>query len=369
MRERKLLIVVLFLAIVGTGLSQNLAENGGFEEFKSIPTKMNDITKCKHWNESEPFSVMLGTVDYYHQNGSNGTGFSNMDGKQLPKSGKAYVGFSPNNRKFSATKKQPEYLEGKFKSPLIKDSTYCFKMYVSLAENANYPAKQLGVWVGYEAMVHIGAKFQGMSVMNLQPQVRWKNPVKLSDTLQWQCLTGNFIARGGEKFFYIGAYYFDDGYGIKAGKTYYYIDDISLRLESEDKCNCEAIKEVVDTTGIVKEENVLKEKGNINLYFHFDKSDLLTEHKEALKVLLRKAKKHPDKKIMLTGHTDSKGSDGYNQTLSEQRCKTIRKYLIAGGLDPARVQLKGYGSSRPVSTNNTDQGRAFNRRVEVFFFN
>ncbi|HEX2682687.1 MAG TPA: OmpA family protein, partial [Ferruginibacter sp.] len=65
------------------------------------------------------------------------------------------------------------------------------------------------------------------------------------------------------------------------------------------------------------------------------------------------------------GHTDNVGSDNLNQPLSEQRAKAARDYLIRKGLTENRVEAKGYGSSKPVADNNTEEGKRKNRRVEI----
>ena len=75
-------------------------------------------------------------------------------------------------------------------------------------------------------------------------------------------------------------------------------------------------------------------------------------------------KRHPDVKVLITGHTDSKGSDEYNMALSERRVKTAVDYLVEKGIERSRMTTKGYGERRPIDTNETDEGRQHNRRVE-----
>jgi outer membrane protein OmpA-like peptidoglycan-associated protein/tetratricopeptide (TPR) repeat protein len=102
-----------------------------------------------------------------------------------------------------------------------------------------------------------------------------------------------------------------------------------------------------------------------NVFFDFDKWDLkqesVTELNHAIKVL----DQYKDVNIQIEGHTDFKGSDEYNQVLSEKRANSVKEYLIQHGFDPKRiVKVIGYGESKPVETNDTDEGRAHNRRVE-----
>ena len=73
---------------------------------------------------------------------------------------------------------------------------------------------------------------------------------------------------------------------------------------------------------------------------------------------------YPNPYIIINGHTDSVGSEGYNIELSRNRAKAIKKILIAKGILPKRIQIKAYGESAPIDTNSTEEGRANNRRVE-----
>jgi outer membrane protein OmpA-like peptidoglycan-associated protein len=69
--------------------------------------------------------------------------------------------------------------------------------------------------------------------------------------------------------------------------------------------------------------------------------------------------------IDVLGHTDSTGSDAYNQALSERRAQSVSDYLAARGVARARIGIRGYGESQPIASNDTDTGRAENRRVEI----
>lgn len=69
--------------------------------------------------------------------------------------------------------------------------------------------------------------------------------------------------------------------------------------------------------------------------------------------------------IDVYGHTDSTGSDAYNQTLSERRAQSVSSYLSSRGVQPARLATRGFGESQPVASNTTEDGRAQNRRVEI----
>ena len=68
--------------------------------------------------------------------------------------------------------------------------------------------------------------------------------------------------------------------------------------------------------------------------------------------------------MRVEGHTDSRGSDAYNLTLSQKRAESVRNYLISRGVSPDRMEPRGFGESQPIADNRTEQGRSQNRRVE-----
>ncbi|GGY89850.1 OmpA family protein [Novosphingobium colocasiae] len=74
---------------------------------------------------------------------------------------------------------------------------------------------------------------------------------------------------------------------------------------------------------------------------------------------------YPNSLIDVYGHTDSTGSDAYNMDLSKRRADAVARYLISRGVSSARIQTKGMGETTPVATNDTPEGRALNRRVEI----
>ena len=76
-------------------------------------------------------------------------------------------------------------------------------------------------------------------------------------------------------------------------------------------------------------------------------------------------RQYPETNIQIAGHTDSQGSEVYNQQLSERRAQAVRDALVGMGVDPGRITVIGYGESRPIASNDTASGRQHNRRVEV----
>ncbi|GIV34513.1 MAG: hypothetical protein KatS3mg031_2048 [Chitinophagales bacterium] len=101
-----------------------------------------------------------------------------------------------------------------------------------------------------------------------------------------------------------------------------------------------------------------------NIFFDYDKATLRPESYPELNRVVEFLKSSPRVVIELSGHTDDRGSDSYNLALSQNRAKAVVDYLIKQGISPSRLVAKGYGETRPVATNDTEEGRQLNRRVE-----
>jgi outer membrane protein OmpA-like peptidoglycan-associated protein len=116
------------------------------------------------------------------------------------------------------------------------------------------------------------------------------------------------------------------------------------------------------TFEMVAKGMVLTLKG---VYFEFGKATLRTESYVALTEAAQVMKDNPDIIVEIQGHTDNVGSDKANQTLSEKRAYAVMNWLAQyGGIAPARLSAKGYGESQPIASNDTDEGRQLNRRVD-----
>jgi outer membrane protein OmpA-like peptidoglycan-associated protein/YHS domain-containing protein len=101
-----------------------------------------------------------------------------------------------------------------------------------------------------------------------------------------------------------------------------------------------------------------------NIFFDFDKALLRPDSKPELARVVDVLKNNPGMKIEISGHTDNKGSAAYNQKLSEARAKSVIDFLISTGIDKSRLTYKGYGFTKPVASNETEEGRQLNRRIE-----
>lgn len=102
-----------------------------------------------------------------------------------------------------------------------------------------------------------------------------------------------------------------------------------------------------------------------DVLFEFNSSDLTAEAREVLTQISGRLTDASLVMVKVAGHTDSVGSDAYNQSLSERRARSVADFLATQGVPAEKLQVEGYGESQPVADNGTDEGRAKNRRVEL----
>lgn len=106
-----------------------------------------------------------------------------------------------------------------------------------------------------------------------------------------------------------------------------------------------------------------------NIQFEFNSSALTADSESGIQILVAFLKRNPELKVELAGHTDNVGNENYNLKLSSERAETVRKALIANGIDDTRLTAKGYGTTKPIVSNDTEEHRAENRRTEMIIIN
>jgi outer membrane protein OmpA-like peptidoglycan-associated protein len=104
------------------------------------------------------------------------------------------------------------------------------------------------------------------------------------------------------------------------------------------------------------------------ILFAFDSDVIQGAARDNLTNLAESLRRYPDTEVLIVGHTDNVGSAQYNQTLSERRANSARSFLVAQGVPSNRIRTQGMGLREPVASNETEAGRAQNRRVEVAIF-
>ena len=104
------------------------------------------------------------------------------------------------------------------------------------------------------------------------------------------------------------------------------------------------------------------------ILFPFNSTEILPAGKDNLQQLAKSLENYPNSDVLIVGHTDSVGTDAYNQDLSQRRSQAASAYLQSLGVPASRLQTQGRGEAEPIESNDTDAGRARNRRVEIAIY-
>ena len=127
------------------------------------------------------------------------------------------------------------------------------------------------------------------------------------------------------------------------------------------------LKDLAELQGKQTDRGIVLTMGDV--LFAFGKADLASGAVRNVDKLAQYLEKHPERNLLIEGHTDSIGSDEFNLALSQKRADAVKEVLAAKGISSDRMVTKGYGKEFPVATNDTDSGRQLNRRVEVVILN
>lgn len=130
----------------------------------------------------------------------------------------------------------------------------------------------------------------------------------------------------------------------------------------------EELREDLEGAEVERVGEGIKVTFNSGLLFDIDSHELKPETEANLEELASTLKKYGETNILVEGHTDNSGPDGYNQILSEQRASSVSRFLISQNVDSDRINTVGYGESQPIADNSSTSGREDNRRVEVAIF-
>lgn len=147
-----------------------------------------------------------------------------------------------------------------------------------------------------------------------------------------------------------------------------YLADIAKKhvADSIAKYNAAlALKDTAITSFVdIKEQKDLDKYEKL-IFFDFDVSTLKPESSPALDEAVKILKAYPKLTFLIEGHTDSIGPVAYNLNLSNERARSVMNYFVSKGIKASRISSKGYGEAKPIATNETEEGKAKNRRVEI----
>lgn len=157
---------------------------------------------------------------------------------------------------------------------------------------------------------------------------------------------------------------------LPVGKYYAYYADVKgyySTIHYMDLTDSNAYKEITANIDLTSVESLMNTGRSIiinNIFFDFDRYELKEKSYEALNLLYKFMKDNSEILVEINAHTDDIGSDSYNLNLSEKRAQSVVNYLIQKGISMERLFPHGFGEANPIATNETEEGRALNRRVE-----
>lgn len=337
---RKIIIVFLTcFQIVITSYTQNLIHNGDFE----IPgydtlSCMTLIYRAKWLHTSELHGALFFATDCVD---STRIAQKSVFGSQKPHKGKVYLGFYNNS-----------HLHTPFIKPLERGKSYCFTMYVSMAEK-NAAKGEIGVY--FAKVIEKGTEKEITPIAYYKPN--FSIILQPTDTANWIRVCGTYKASGGEKYIVIGN--FKSVYKNKS-ETFIYVDNVSVEPVQNVNNNC-CPEELHAKTGdtITLKQLLYKTSSAIIENSSFPELERLVDY----------LKKNQNLKIQINGHTDNTGNIQNNLKLSKDRAKSVYSYLLNNGIKAERMKYDGFGSTKPLSINDTEENKAKNRRVEIAFTN
>ena len=358
----KQLAFVACILFTGVILSQNLVKNPSFEEYVNCPKRLGNFdADVIDWS-----TPTAGSTDYFNGCSTAMGTPKNFNGTQPADFGKGYAGlylYAPDDYR--------EYLQATLSKSLIKGEKYQISFYVSLAERSDFAIKEFGVLFSKDK-IQISGKKQLSKKKIYQQKGNDYNFMEIgysnfySDTQDWVLVHTQFIGKGTERFLTMGNFksnartrMFKIKKNAKQG-AYYYIDLVLVeplsKISSTQK-ELNSLESSAETFALDK-THIFK-----NLLFAFDKFQIKKDSQKELLTLYKHLNSDTSLYLSILGHTDSVGSDTYNQKLSSRRAQAVVNYLQKLGLDKERVVWKGMGGMQPLATNDTETGRRQNRRV------
>ena len=359
--KRGLLFVLFFLLNFLSNAqkpSANIVPNPSFERFSSAPigwsykgAYFGEVVK--YW-----FSATTASPDIYGPDVHVPMDWAEKGfGDQKPRTGKCFAGLTL----FGCTNGKPhcrEFVEIQLAEPLVIGQAYYVEFWVT------HLAKSLQV-------NNLGAYFSISEIKRLtdevlvrEAQVSAKNIVPAPNG-KWVKVSGQFVAKYEAEYLVLGNFRDDFNTLSVAPKAdcfnyaYYYLDDVLVKKIPPFM----PVPIKPDDLSLQKLEpgKTIQLK---NIYFEFDKDELMPRSFVELTKLLKIMRETPKLVIEILGHTDALGDDDYNLDLSRRRALAVVKFLQDNKINKNRLRSHGEGEAKPIASNETDEGRAQNRRVE-----
>jgi outer membrane protein OmpA-like peptidoglycan-associated protein len=354
---------IVFLSMTslahGQETEQNIVPNPGFELYSGTPLGWfytgRDFTRVlKYWESPTAASPDVYGPKVFVPSQWKEQGF----GESEPAGGSSMIGVTL----YGCGGGKPhcrEYVQIRLSEPLVTGQRYAV-VYQIKPLLKSMRIKNLGVAFSVDR-VHKRLD----ELVKLIPQVE-PSRIAQSPKDSWQVISGEFYASDPAEFMIMGNFYTDEETEFVLSEqsdplmfAYYYIDDV-------------VVKKLPPIIEIPIEENDLSTVELIagktvqlsNIYFDLDHDDFLPRSYRELYSLVEIMKDNAEMRIEIHGHTDNIGADEYNLALSRARASAVANYVIRHGVDASRVFPRGYGSTMPIASNDSEDGRQENRRVE-----
>ncbi len=380
-RMNKIVSIFCGFLCLNWSIAQNLIPDSSFEVNKFLPTDFSAINASNSWSRpsggtSDLFCKCSKADKHRLQKAYSFVDVpQNAMGFQLPHSGTCYAGF------FALSHGDyREYLQTPLTKPLQKDKTYQLTMYLSLADYSRASIDQIG-------LCFLSAKNSYTSsdvITNLDPVYADIQTLPGNNTEDWVPVTFTYQAKGGEAFLLIGSFEINSvkETGFVAPKemrtrinqnesrdAYYYLDDVSLfEVDKKEEAEEEGQRSIDPLEAAVSDIPANEVVVMKNVLFQTGKSILLPSSYPELNALAAFLVENPAIHIEIFGHTDNSGTEDTNRELSQARAETVASHLKFRGVSRSRMRAQGFGSSRPIADNATEEGRQMNRRVEFKIF-
>jgi len=354
MNKKKFTIIAILIFFSALVAAQNLIQNSCFDQYYTYKDQnKNMVYAPEHWYYCDStFNHPIYFCTERYKNKSLAWNF-HPDSTIINEGGSAdYISVLL----LPSTQKTYTYLS----EPLIIGEKYLLTIDIKAYEQSNYLAD---LWVGFKNSPECESDTCSFQIKLTIPDSVC-NPFLYNN---WITLSKEFIAIGNDSVLLVASGSAKDyrkmvlskkeKFQIKKyhgnPKLKYFIDNVFLyRLEN----NLSYLLDSLD----IGESIVLS-----HIFFDFDKFDILPKSYPQLDSVYSFLQKNETVKIMISGHTDDSGSEEYNKILSIRRASSVANYFINKGISNERIATKGFGEVKPLSSNNTEQGRMENRRIEM----
>jgi outer membrane protein OmpA-like peptidoglycan-associated protein len=382
------LIIIFTIIFTRPGIlilnSQNLVPNSSFEE-KIDFNQGNPVNWIKCLKNDTPDHFLFESEDEFISMKSE------YYGGTAAYDGNGFVGiFCYRVNPYRGIADIREFIQIGLISPLKKDSLYKVSLFIKIDQESNRAINYFHI---HFSDIPI-KKTHEKQIYGTKPSITFRK--NYFDNVEWVELEETYRALGNEKFIILGNFYPDRrvrtkkvgfekennlklkwNLGEKETVAYYYIDKIMVSPIHEMREKNQQVPSTIQKDTLNKEINETIAQVDLdiekieidssvvlkNIHFEFDKTVLLPESFKELDRLYCFLRDNKDIHILIEGHTDNIGTDEYNQELSLRRAKVVAEYLIDKGINQERLTWKGYGKTRPISYNQTEEGRKINRRV------